>query len=50
LLTSVVSSNKTELKIVVPELSCTICHVNRMQVAQDNSGTTKSWYSTDDVV
>jgi hypothetical protein len=29
-----------EINIVVPELSCAICHVNRMQIAQDNSGTT----------
>jgi hypothetical protein len=28
-------------EIVVPELSCAICHVNSMQIAQDNSGTTK---------
>jgi hypothetical protein len=26
--------------IVVPELFCTICHVNSMQIPQDNSGTT----------
>jgi hypothetical protein len=26
--------------IVVPELSCTICHVNSVQIAQDNPGTT----------
>jgi hypothetical protein len=29
------------LQIVVLELSCAICHENRMQIAQDNSGTTK---------
>jgi hypothetical protein len=28
--------------IVVPELSCAICHVNTMEIAQDNSGTTLS--------
>jgi hypothetical protein len=27
------------LHFIVPELSCAICHVNRMQIAQDNSGT-----------
>jgi hypothetical protein len=30
-----------EIQIVVPELSCAICHVKSMQEAQDNSGTTK---------
>jgi hypothetical protein len=26
--------------VVVPELSCTICHVNSVQIAQASSGTT----------
>jgi hypothetical protein len=34
------------LQIVVPELSCAICHTHSMQIAQDNSGTTKC-YSTE---
>jgi hypothetical protein len=29
----------------VPELSCAICHVNSMQIAQDNSDTTNIGFS-----
>jgi hypothetical protein len=29
------------IQIIVPDLSCAICHVNLMQIAQDNSETTK---------
>jgi hypothetical protein len=34
----------TDKQIVVPELSSVICHVKRMQIAQDSSGTMKCPY------